>query len=276
MKGTLLADVNLASYCQSWTVALIPPVARRTGGGGLLANDRCNIRHIRLKGSESGPLYIRSCRVPALEDGVDQRCAEVIPSFEHAYFQGLSIPFRIMSRASGLLAMVFGKRGKDDGGYHVRLMAALQSRAFTEKNDFVMFVTWVRKRESEEAIAGIVTLSKGLSASGASGYESEKFSGLPNYSICNMAVREDLRRQGIARRLLSEVEMYVKSLIPKDKSAVLVLSVEKYSLEARQLYAGCGYSVEEAWEDPRWLDSIDRGRVDIPRRILMYKCVTNR
>ena len=270
--------VNLPGCCQRRAMAMVPPsVEQSVGGAGVLHFMGCNMRMKRLnkkKGmrSESGALSIRSSRVLALEDGLDQK---VTPSFEQAHFQGLSIPFRVMSRASGLLATVFGKRGKDDGGYHVRLMAALQSRAFTEKNDFVMFVTFVRQRESEEAIAGIVTLSKGLSASGASGYESETFSGSRLYSLCNLAVREDLRRQGIARTLLSEVERYVKGLMQENESAVLVLSVEKYSLEARNLYTVCGYSVEDAWEDPRWLDSIDRGRVDVPRRILMYKGIRN-
>lgn len=268
--------VKLPGYCQRRAMALVPlPVDWSVAGVLHFVGCTMNMKLLGKKQgmrATSGALCIRSRRVLALEDGVDQK---VSPSFEQAYFQGLSIPFRVMSRASGLLAAVFGKRGKDDGGYHVRLMAALQSRAFTEKNDFVMFVTWVRQRESEEAIAGIVTLSKGLSASGASGYESETFAGPHVYSICNMAVREDLRRQGIARTLLSEVERYVRSLMRENESAVLVLSVEKYSLEARHLYAVCGYSVEDAWEDPRWLDSIDRGRVDVPRRILMYKSIRN-
>eukprot|EP00889_Picochlorum_renovo_P005440 jgi/Picre1/32470/NNA_007816.t1 len=178
--------VKLPGYCQRRAMALVPlPVDLSVAGVLHFMGCTMNMKILgKKKGmrGDSGALCIRSRRVLALEDGVEQK---VSPSFEQAYFQGLSIPFRVMSRASGLLAA---------------------SRAFTEKNDFVMFVTWVRQRESEEAIAGIVTLSKGLSASGASGYESETFAGPHVYSICNMAVREDLRRQGIARTLLSEVE----------------------------------------------------------------------
>jgi hypothetical protein len=58
-----------------------------------------------------------------------------------------------------------------------------------------------------------------------------------------------------------------------DDVIMLVLSVEKYNVEAQRLYEGLGYSADESWVDPRWLKSVEKDRIDVPRRILMTKIV---
>jgi len=51
----------------------------------------------------------------------------------------------------------------------------------------------------------------------------------------------------------------------------MVLSVDKYNEEARRLYEAIGYRVDESWEDPRWIQSVERGSVDVARRMLYWK-----
>jgi ribosomal protein S18 acetylase RimI-like enzyme len=193
------------------------------------------------------------------------------------------MPFGVLSKTAFLLASVFGKVGEEDGDsattmdqrqrlsittqYQLRLMTSLQARAIAERDDFVMFVS-----RHDETVMGVLTVSLGLSASGAKNYGSaEIFQGARVYSLCNMAVREEFRRRGVATRMLQRAEEYVSSKNTDGLEIAMVLSVDKYNEDAQRLYQEIGYRIDEAWEDPRWLESIERGSVDVPRRILMWK-----
>jgi ribosomal protein S18 acetylase RimI-like enzyme len=85
-----------------------------------------------------------------------------------------------------------------------------------------------------------------------------------------MAVDEMYRRRGMAQRMLEAGESVVRKFDDGKRSA-MVLSVAKYNTEAISLYEKCGFIEDENWEDPRWLESVSRGRVDVERRILMVK-----
>lgn len=190
---------------------------------------------------------------------------------ETTYHVGTSIPFRALSQSCALLATVFGhydeQRHVQFSKYTIRLIAALQSRAMMETSDFVLFMA---HQVSTGALAGVVTISKGLDAAGARGYSLE-CSECTVYSLCNMAVKSSFRRRGIATHMLQRVEEYLHEQV---QDVVLVLSVEKYNIEAQGLYERLGYTVDESWVDPRWLESVERDRIDVPRRILMRKHVT--
>lgn len=155
-------------------------------------------------------------------------------------------------------------------------MTSLQARALKERDDFVLFTS-----RSGETVTGVLTVSRGLSASGADCYrDSELFLDARVFSLCNMAVKEEYRRQGIATSMLQRAEAHVLEANDdngnnddNDRSVrvIMVLSVDKYNEDAQRLYRGIGYRLDEGWEDPRWLSSIERGAVDVPRRILLWK-----
>jgi len=71
--------------------------------------------------------------------------------------------------------------------------------------------------------------------------------------------------------MLQRADEYVSSKNTDGLEIAMVLSVDKYNEDAQRLYQEIGYRIDEAWEDPRWLESIERGSVDVPRRILMWK-----
>lgn len=189
---------------------------------------------------------------------------------ETTYHVGTSIPFRALSQACALLAIVFGHHDQvpervQFSNYTIRLIAALQSRAMVETSGFVLFMS---HHVSTGALAGVVTISKGLDAAGACGHSVEFPYGYTVYSLCNMAVKSSFRRQGIATYMLERVEEYLQD---QHQQALLVLSVEKYNIEAQRLYERLGYRVDESWIDPRWLESVEKDRIDVSRRILMIK-----
>ena len=200
-------------------------------------------------------------------------CQKENHGVETTYYAGTSIPFRCLSQACALLATVFGHHDQvtEHGpfsNYTIRLIAALQSRAIVETSGFVLFMS---REVSSGALAGVVTISKGLDASGARGHSLEAPDGCTVYSLCNMAVKASFRRRGVATYMLECVEEYMHH--QADDVIMLVLSVEKYNVEAQKLYQGLGYSVDESWVDPRWLKSVEKDRIDVPRRILMTKTV---
>lgn len=201
-------------------------------------------------------------------------CTETVETTHHV---GKSIPFRALSQACVLLSSVFGHHDKVPEGvqfskYTIRLIAALQSRAMVESSNFVLFMSHQR---STGSLVGVVTISKGLDAAGAREYQLD---GLVSeskrchvYSLCNMAVKAPFRRQGIAAHMLLCVEEYLRQLYVPGDEVTLVLSVDKYNQEAQRLYGNAGYRVDEGWIDPRWLEAVDRDRLNVPRRILMRK-----
>ena len=191
-------------------------------------------------------------------------------------YTGSRIPFRVLSKSCGLLAEVFGGQNNQkteenestNNLYRLRLMAALQSRACLEQDGFCMCVT---TNENDGSVVGVVTLSKGAE-SATSGSRitllDESDATAEYYSVCNMAVRESCRRQGIARRMLNALEQQCSGAV-----GYYILSVDMYNTDAKFLYESEGYQVEASWVDPRWASSIDRVDLDVivPRRILMYK-----
>ena len=87
-----------------------------------------------------------------------------------------------------------------------------------------------------------------------------------------MAVKKECRRRGIATLMLERAEEHVAAgASEEDGAIVMVLSVDKYNEEARRLYEAIGYRVDESWEDPRWIQSVERGSVDVARRVLYWK-----
>lgn len=197
---------------------------------------------------------------------------------------GSAIPFGVLSKASFLLASVFGRVEDDDERaadgnkrrnellttqYQLRLMTSLQARALKEQDDFALFVA---RAGDENALAGVLTVSRGLSASGAREYDGGAVWGtnMTIYSVCNVAVKEGVRRRGIGTRLMRRAEEHVAGK-STEESVVVVLSVDKYNEEAKRLYEGLGFRIDEAWEDPRWLESVSRGAVDVARRVLLWK-----
>eukprot|EP00890_Picochlorum_soloecismus_P002290 jgi/Picsp_1/3061/NSC_01283-R1_hypothetical protein CHLNCDRAFT_138884 [Chlorella variabilis] len=187
--------------------------------------------------------------------------------------KGTRISFKELASVASLLASVFGDPSNSRDllrGYQIRLMAALQSRILSEQSCFTLVCARVREDgdRAAEQIVGVMTISPGLEASGAKGYD-----GLEDkkcMSVCNMAVDEMYRKRGIAQRMLKAGETVVKGL-QDGKRLIMVLSVAKYNTEAITLYGKCGFVVDENWEDPRWLESVSGGRVDVERRILMVK-----
>jgi ribosomal protein S18 acetylase RimI-like enzyme len=217
---------------------------------------------------------------PARVHGQEQQGREIID-----VYRGSSIPFGVLSRSSYLLASVFGRVAEEGNAgqrrsilaqYQLRLMTSLQARAIAERENFVLLLSH-EVINDERSLVGVLTISKGLSASGAKDHgEAEIFSGSCVYSLCNMAVKEDFRRRGIATNMLRRAEVVVKDMNGRSvggESAVVVLSVEKFNDEALRLYEGLGYRIDDSWEDPRWLESVERGSVDVARRILMFKVV---
>jgi ribosomal protein S18 acetylase RimI-like enzyme len=193
-------------------------------------------------------------------------------------YTGSRIPFRVLSKACGLLAEVFGgqhnqmteRNESTNNLYRLRLMAALQSRACLEQEGFSMCVT---TDENDGSVVGVVTLSKGIeSATSGSSVTlpvmEDESDATEYYSVCNMAVRESCRRQGIARRMLNALEQQCSGAV-----VYYILSVDMYNTDAKFLYESEGYQEEASWLDPRWASSIDRVDLDdiVPRRILMYK-----
>ena len=181
---------------------------------------------------------------------------------------GLDITFSELTRVSGLLADVFGSVDSPSvqRGYQIRLVAALQGRIMQEKSGFLMF-TATAKSMSGSMIVGVLTVSPGLGAAGAAGYE--RFGGLKCYSICNMAVHKGFRRQGVAKTLLTKVEQRFAT----EHGCYLILSVGRANIEAMRLYKSCGFVLDPEWEDPRWLESVQRERDVVERRVLMYKAL---
>lgn len=210
-------------------------------------------------------------------------------------YPGTSIPFGVLSKTSYLLASVFGQVSEEDipderqrisltTQYQLRLMTSLQGRALKERDGFALFVA----RSEADSTAGVLTLSLGLSASGAKnhrlsvddsddsldGRHGENGAGKIGkiFSLCNMAVKKECRRRGIATLMLERAEEHVAAgASEEDGAIVMVLSVDKYNEEARRLYEAIGYRVDESWEDPRWIQSVERGSVDVARRMLYWK-----
>lgn len=141
-----------------------------------------------------------------------------------------------------------------------------------ERDDFVMFTC-----RSGHTITGVLTVSRGLSATGATDYrDAEIFREARVFSLCNMAVKEGYRRRGIASSMLRSAEAHVLKTTAAHGAdergvIIMVLSCEKYNEDAQMLYKEVGYRLDDAWEDPRWLESIERGAVDVSRRVLMWK-----
>ena len=152
--------------------------------------------------------------------------------------------------------------------YQLRLMTSLQARALKERDDFVLLTC-----HEGGTVTGVLTVSRGLSASGAINYrDAEIFRDAHVFSLCNMAVKEGYRRRGIATSMLRSAEAHVlKTCSDERSSIVMVLSCEKYNEDAQRLYEEVGYRLDDAWEDPQWLESIERGAVDVSRRVLMFK-----
>lgn len=207
------------------------------------------------------------------EGAADSKIPSSTTSIE--VIKGTRISFKELASVASLLASVFGDPCNSRDllrGYQIRLMAALQSRILSEQGCFTLVCARVLVREAKdraaEKIVGVMTISPGLEASGAKGYdglEDEKC-----MSVCNMAVDEMYRRRGMAQRMLEAGESVVRGFDDGKRSA-MVLSVAKYNTEAISLYEKCGFIEDENWEDPRWLESVSRGRVDVERRILMVK-----
>jgi len=196
------------------------------------------------------------------------------PSVE--VIKGTRISFKELASVASLLASVFGDPSNSRDllrGYQIRLMAALQSRILSEQSCFTLVCARVHVEETkykatEQKIVGVMTMSPGLEASGAKGYDG--LEDVKCMSVCNMAVDEMYRRRGMAQKMLEAGEIVLKGLDDGNRSTML-LSVTKYNVEAIRLYEKCGYVVDENWEDPRWLESVSAGRVDVERRILMVK-----
>ena len=205
-------------------------------------------------------------------------------------YPGTSIPFGVLSKTSYLLASVFGQVSEEDipderqrisltTQYQLRLMTSLQGRALKERDGFALFVA----RSEAYSTAGVLTVSLGLSASGAKNHrlsvdddddddslDAGKIGKI--FSLCNMAVKKECRRRGIATLMLERAEEHVAAgASEEDGAIVMVLSVDKYNEEARRLYEAIGYRVDESWEDPRWIQSVERGSVDVARRVLYWK-----
>ena len=156
--------------------------------------------------------------------------------------------------------------------YQLRLMASLQARALQERDEFVMIT-----RRDGDVVTGVLTVSRGLSASGAINYrDAEIFRDARVFSLCNMAVREEYRRRGIATSMLRSAEAHVLQTHGSDErdTIIMALSCEKYNEDAQRLYEALGYCIDDAWEDPRWLESVERGAVDVSRRVLLWKKLT--
>lgn len=211
------------------------------------------------------------------DDGGKTMNLRPLHEVEMTHHKGTSIPFRALSQACALLSTVFGHHDDERrstsmqfSNYTLRLMAALQSRAIMETSDFVLFMS---HQASTGSLAGVVTISKGLNASGASSWESLTMEqGYVPYSLCNMAVKASCRRQGVATQMLAYVEEYLQDIRQQqDGLTVLVLSVDSYNIEAQRLYKRLGYQMDTSWVDPRWIEAVDRDRIDVPRRLLMFK-----
>ncbi len=82
--------------------------------------------------------------------------------------------------------------------------------------------------------------------------------------LSNLAVREDLRRRGIALALLIHAEQLVRSWQFKD----MYLHVMEDNVEARKLYRKAGFSLFHAEDTPYSLLGLQ------PRRLLLHKFLT--
>lgn len=254
------------SSLQRWVVPILHKTERR------VCNSLTSCHSLAaLVRSSSRPCQRRTCQVQICKS--DKLDCQRNYGVETTYHVGAAIPFRALSQACALLAIVFGHHDEipehvQFSNYTIRLIAALQSRAMVETSGFVLFMS---HQLSTDALAGVVTISKGLDAAGACGHSIQgAMPGYTVYSLCNMAVKSSFRRQGIATYMLERVEEYLQG---QHEHALLVLSVEKYNIEAQRLYERLGYRVDESWIDPRWLESVEKDRIDVPRRILMIKHV---
>lgn len=158
--------------------------------------------------------------------------------------------------------------------YQVRLMAALQFRGLTEGRQYVTVVARSATASAATEIAGVATISPGLSATGADNSFLEELDVGDDKvaaAVSNMAVAARWRRRGLGSRLLAEVEASA-GLWPAPP-ALFALSVYRNNDPARRLYERAGYGVEERWVDPDWAAAAEKGRPGRTRRQLMIKRV---
>lgn len=87
--------------------------------------------------------------------------------------------------------------------------------------------------------------------------------------ISNVAVKQSARRQGVALRIMRDYMNLISNssgvgLPPK----FMALFVYKTNSAALRLYQKLGFVLVE-WQDPNWLRDAEKGRIGIPKRLLM-------
>lgn len=180
-------------------------------------------------------------------------------------------------QVSKLLALAFAASGGEDDGaeplqggtlvrYQLKLLAAMQWEASTLGKDFI---TVLATEAATGELAGVANLSPGLALADAAGHEAGT-AGAAAACISNMAVAEVHRRRGLGRRLLAACEQAAREAYAPPAS-LLGLAVYRSNEAAIALYAGSGFRTDDAWVDPRWAESAERGRVTFARRQLMLK-----
>eukprot|EP00798_Chlamydomonas_sp_ICE-L_P005135 gene5135-34941_t len=87
--------------------------------------------------------------------------------------------------------------------------------------------------------------------------------------VSNMAVDEEKRNMGVAKRVMQECEQVGYGFKPQP--SMMCLLVYKSNPAAISVYHSCGYEEVTGWLDPRWVYNADRGIMGAPRRLLYAK-----
>ena len=93
--------------------------------------------------------------------------------------------------------------------------------------------------------------------------------GAPFAMLTNMAVAPHARRRGVGTALMTAALRTVAVRLEGNPGLVILLAYKHFE-PAMRLYGAFGFS-PTPWQDPLWLEDVQRGRLDRQRRVMLAR-----